>query len=120
MPDGPTANGYFASQCWISIPALIYLAAVPMWPRTRRFGNPYAFAALDGLFTLLWFAAWICIASYVAAGKAAKNDNKENKDDKGKRAEKEEEKSGCDAFGYGSPAKCRLSTGTCILGVFVL
>lgn len=86
-----------------------------MWPRTRRFGNPYAFAALDGLFTLLWFAAWICIASYVAAGKSAKPDD----NDKDKNKDKEE-KSGCDAFGYGSPGKCKLSTGTCILGVFIL
>ena len=91
-----------------------------MWPRTRRFGNPYAFAALDGLFTLLWFAAWVCIASYVAAGKAAKHDNKDDNDEKEKRGNQGGGKSGCDAFGYGSPAKCRLSTGTCILGVFVL
>ncbi|KAL1956239.1 hypothetical protein VTO42DRAFT_7499 [Malbranchea cinnamomea] len=108
--DGRTA--YYFALCWFSIPALIYLTAVPAFPRTRRFGNVYAFAAVDGLFTLLWFVAWVCIASYVAAGKSAEPEDEDERKEK-------EGKSGCDGFAYGSPAKCRLSTGTCILGVFV-
>jgi hypothetical protein len=40
------------SQCWLSIPVLIYQAAVPQFPKTRTFANPYAFAALDILFTV--------------------------------------------------------------------
>lgn len=90
-----------------------------MWPRARRFGNAYAFAVLDILFTILWFAAWVAVASYVAAGKSAgssdKDDNKDDDKDKDKK-----EKSGCDAFGYGSPGKCKLSTGTVVLGVVIL
>ncbi|KAK2805560.1 hypothetical protein FQN50_006187 [Emmonsiellopsis sp. PD_5] len=109
--DGRTA-WYFA-LCWFTIPALIYLAAVPMWPRTRRFGNAYAFAAIDVLFSILWFSAWVAVASYVGAGKSkGESDQKDEKDEKKK-------KTGCDAFAYGSPGKCKLSTGTIILGVVI-
>lgn len=101
-------------QCWLSIPALIYLVAVPLFPRARRFGNVYAFATVDLLFVILWFSAWVAVASYVAEGKQkgedAQNADKNNKD----------KKTGCDAFAYGSPGKCQLSTGTVILGVIVL
>ncbi|KMP03160.1 hypothetical protein CIHG_02519 [Coccidioides immitis H538.4] len=106
--DGRTA-WYFA-LCWFSIPGLIYLTAVPIWPRARRFGNPYAFATVDGLYTFLWFTAWVAIATYVGSGKAAGSNDEDNKKDG---------KTGCDAFAYGSPAKCTLSTGTAVLGAFV-
>ena len=87
-----------------------------MWPRLRRFGNPYAFAAVDGVYSILWFAAWVAVATYVSSGKN-KGAHDQDNDDDGKDKDK---KSGCDAFGYGSPAKCKLSTGTVILGVIVL
>ena len=89
-----------------------------MYPRARRFGNAYAFAIVDILFSILWFSAWVAIASYVGAGKSAGlpdddgDDDDENNDN--------EKKTGCDAFGYGSPGKCKLSTGTVILGVVIL
>jgi translocation protein SEC72 len=84
-----------------------------MYPRARRFGNAYAFAIVDILFTIFWFSAWVAVASYVAGGKSAglPDDDKDKDKDK---------KTGCDAFGYGSPGKCKLSTGTVILGVVVL
>ncbi|EGE06549.1 hypothetical protein TEQG_05548 [Trichophyton equinum CBS 127.97] len=113
--DGRTV--YYFILCWVSIPGLIYLTAVPMWPRLRKFGNVFAFALIDGLFTLLWFAAWIATATYVGTGVAQggkDKDNDKNKDDKDKG-----KKSGCDVFAFGSPTKCRLSTGTTILAVFV-
>lgn len=90
-----------------------------MWPRARRFGNAYAFALLDILFSILWFSAWVAVASYVAAGKAADSSD-DDKDDDDKDKDKDDKKSGCDAFGYGSPGKCKLSTGTVILGVVIL
>lgn len=96
-----------------------------MWPRARRFGNVYAFATVDCLYAFLWFTAWICIASYVAQGKAEGKDtgDKKNKD-KAARAEtkdpKESPKSGCDNWKYGSASKCNISTATCILGVVIL
>ncbi|PGG98139.1 hypothetical protein AJ79_08962 [Helicocarpus griseus UAMH5409] len=113
--DGRTA--YYFALCWFTVPALVYLAAVPMWPRTRRFGNAYAFAVLDTLFIVLWFAAWVAVASYVAAGKAVGAKDKE--DDKNKNKDENKDKKGCEAFGFGSAAKCSLSTGTTILGVVI-
>ncbi|GIK00421.1 hypothetical protein Aspvir_004444 [Aspergillus viridinutans] len=104
--DGRSA--WYWALCWLSIPGLIYLVAVPMWPRARRFGNVYAFATVDCLYAILWFSAWICVASYVAQGKSEGSDT--NKDDK---------KSGCDAWKYGSASKCKISTATVILGVVI-
>lgn len=88
-----------------------------MWPRLRKFGNPYAFAAVDGIYSIFWFSAWIAVATYVGGGKSkgASQQDEDDDDDKDK-----EKKSGCDAFAYGSAAKCELSTGTVILGVIIL
>jgi hypothetical protein len=108
--DGPRTLTVFHFQCWLSIPALVYLVAVPLYPRARRFGNVYAFAALDGLFVVLWFSAWVSVASYVAEGKSKGESDPNNKD----------HTTGCDAFAYGSASKCEISTGAAILGVFIL
>lgn len=81
---------------------------VPMWSRAQRFANVYAFATLDGLSVVLWLSAWASMASYVSQGKSKGRDDDE---DGG---------SGCDNFGYGSAGRCRLSTGTTILGVFIM
>ncbi|KAK2766075.1 hypothetical protein FQN54_007590 [Arachnomyces sp. PD_36] len=115
--DGRT--GWYFGLCWLSIPALIYLVGVPIWPRARRFGNAYAFAFLDILFTLFWFSAWVAVASYVAAGKSAGPGDTGDDDEEDDSEDNKEGKSGCDAFGYGSPGKCKLSTGTVILGVVI-
>ena len=77
----------------------------PMWSRTARFTNVYASAALDGLSVILWLSAWAAVASYVSAGKG-----------KGKNSTG----GGCDNFGPGSAAKCKLSEATIILGVIVM
>ncbi|OJJ48212.1 hypothetical protein ASPZODRAFT_150489 [Penicilliopsis zonata CBS 506.65] len=95
---------WYWALCWVTVPALIYLVAVPMWPRARRFGNVYAFATIDCLFTIFWFSAWVAVADYVAEGKS-----------KGKT----DSKSGCDAWSYGSASKCEISTATVILGVVI-
>lgn len=92
--DGRTA-WYFALS-WLTIPLLIYLVMVPMWSRTQRFGNPYAFFALDVLLAVLWLSAWAAVASYVSAG------------------------GGCSKFSLGSNGKCKLSEGTIVLGVFIM
>lgn len=39
------------SQCFLSVPAIIYLVMVPMWSRTKKFANAYAFLAVDVLYT---------------------------------------------------------------------
>lgn len=107
------------------MPGLVYLVAVPIWPRARRFGNVYAFASVDMLYAVLWFAAWICLASYVAQGKAeGKSDSDSNKNsnnnNKQTRATDSSSKGGCDNWKYGSAAKCKLSTATTIFGVVIL
>jgi hypothetical protein len=101
-----------------------------MWPRARRFGNVYAFACVDILYTILWASAWICLASYVAQGKSkgssdsSDKDSKSNSDSKSttKRATDSDSssKTGCDNWAYGSAAKCKLSEATTIIGVFIL
>jgi translocation protein SEC72 len=77
----------------------------PMWSRTARFANVYASATLDVLSVLLWLTAWAAVASYVSAGKG-----------KGKNTKA----SGCDNFGFGSPAKCKLSEATIVFGVVIM
>lgn len=90
------------SQCWLTIPIIIYLALVPLWSRARRFSNVYAFATLDGLSVILWLSAWAAVASYVSSGKG-KGDKKDA--------------SGCDNFKYGSPGRCKLSEAIIAFGV---
>ncbi|CAG8388884.1 unnamed protein product [Penicillium salamii] len=121
--DGRT--GWYWGLCWLSIPGLVYLVAVPMWPRARRFGNVYAFASVDALYTILWASAWICLASYVAQGKslgAETSDSKSDSDSKTtttKRATDTDTKTGCDNWRYGGATKCKLSEATTIIGVFI-
>jgi len=99
-----------------------------MWPRARRFGNVYAFATVDVLYSILWASAWICLASYVAQGKSkgsSSNDSKSsNSDSKSspKRATNTDTstKTGCDNWAYGNASKCKLSEATTIIGVFIL
>jgi translocation protein SEC72 len=97
--------GWYFALCWLTIPILVYLVMVPMWSRARRFSNVYAYATLDGLSTFLWLTAWASTASYVASGKGKGDDDK---------------KKGCDNFKYGSPGRCKLSTGVTFLGVMIM
>ena len=96
-------------QCWFSVPVLIYLAAIPAFQRTKRFANPYAFAVLDVLFTILWFAAFIAVAVYTNTSIS----NGEAKD-------KDHKRKGCAAFDGGSESKCKLSQATIGMGVVIL
>lgn len=40
------------AQCFLTLPGLIYLVAVPMWSRTVRFASAYAFAAVDLIYSV--------------------------------------------------------------------
>ncbi|KAJ5689029.1 hypothetical protein N7462_003421 [Penicillium macrosclerotiorum] len=131
--DGRTV--WYWVLCWISVPALVYLAAVPMWPRTRRFGNVYAFATVDILYAVFWFSAWVCLASYVAQGKSIGKSSSSSSDSssssssssssdsssKIRRASDSDSssKKGCANWAYGSETKCNLSTATTIIGVVI-
>ncbi|GKT58789.1 chaperone-binding protein [Colletotrichum tofieldiae] len=57
----------FPSQCFLSLPAWIYLIMAPRWPRTRKLANPYAMAIVDGVFTIIWLSAFASQAAYNTA-----------------------------------------------------
>ncbi|KAF2798377.1 hypothetical protein K505DRAFT_267742 [Melanomma pulvis-pyrius CBS 109.77] len=103
------ATKYYIALCFLTGPGIIYLVMVPAWRRTRRFANAYAFLALDALYTLLWFAAFIAVAMWnsngisggaVDAGASEKDGN-------------------CTTFRFGSESKCKLSRATVGFGVVV-
>ncbi|KAF2714824.1 hypothetical protein K504DRAFT_457020 [Pleomassaria siparia CBS 279.74] len=109
--DGDTggATKYYIALCCLTGPAIIYLVMVPMWSRAARFASAYAFLAVDALYTILWFAAFISVAVWnsqgirggaVAIG-AGKNDGN------------------CSTFEYGDASKCKLSRATVGFGVIV-
>lgn len=89
---------------------MIYLVMVPMWSRCARFANAYAFLALDALYTILWFAAFISIAVWNSKG--IKEGEKEKKIKEGD--------GNCTTFKYGPEIKCNLSRATVGMGVVVL
>ncbi|KAL8742738.1 MAG: hypothetical protein Q9190_004831 [Brigantiaea leucoxantha] len=101
--DGRTK--YFFALCWLTIPVLVYQAAIPQFDRVKRFSNAYAHVALDGLATLLWLAAFIAVAVWTNQG---------IKKGVGRPGTK-----GCDAFAYGPPSKCHLSQATIVMGVII-
>ncbi|KAI9673252.1 MAG: hypothetical protein M1829_004317 [Trizodia sp. TS-e1964] len=112
--DGSTdgrSKWYFAVVgCWLSLPALIYVAMVPAWPRSQKFANAYAFAVIDTLFTIFWFSAFIAVASWNSSGIQ-----------EGARALNIDENAGnCSTFAYGPQNKCDLSKATVGLGVIIL
>ncbi|PWY79135.1 hypothetical protein BO70DRAFT_397252 [Aspergillus heteromorphus CBS 117.55] len=123
--DGRSA--WYWALCWFSVPGLIYLVAVPMWPRARRFGNVYAFATIDCLYAILWFTAWVCVASYVAEGKSkgksssttSSSSTSTSTSKSSRSTSTSTSKSGCDNWAYGDASKCKISTATVIMGVVI-
>ncbi|KAJ4302610.1 hypothetical protein N0V90_001499 [Kalmusia sp. IMI 367209] len=83
---------------------------VPMWSRAARFANAYAFAALDALYTILWFAAFIAVAMWNAKGVREGAKDKKLDDDAPKN---------CTVFKYGPEAKCSLSRVTVGFGAVI-
>ena len=83
---------------------------VPMWSRAQRFANAYAFLAVDALYTILWFAAFVAVSVWNGHGivEGAKEkkipDNERN----------------CTTFKYGSESKCNVSKATVGIGAVVL
>ncbi|KAJ9631818.1 hypothetical protein H2203_000218 [Taxawa tesnikishii (nom. ined.)] len=80
---------------------------VPAWTRAWRFASPYAYAVLDILFAILWFAAFISVATWNSAGIHQGVKDKKPSNDSGS----------CSTFAYGSEAKCEVSKATVGLGV---
>ncbi|MCJ1355243.1 MAG: hypothetical protein MMC33_005234 [Icmadophila ericetorum] len=94
------ATKYYFFMTWISIPAFVYGAATPLFPRTQNFANPYWFAIVDVLYTILWLAAFASVAAWTKAG--IKDSTK-----------------GCVSFMYGDETKCHLSQATVGFGVVI-
>ena len=84
---------------------------VPMWTRAWRFANVYAYAAIDILYTILWFAAAIAVGVWEAGGEK-KGSNKRSGKNGGSSG-------GCSTFAYGSAQKCETSKASVGFGVIV-
>ncbi|SMY26677.1 unnamed protein product [Zymoseptoria tritici ST99CH_1A5] len=58
---------YYFALCFFTLPAVAFQVVVPLWSRAWRFCNVYAFATIDLLFCILWFAAAIAVAVWNAS-----------------------------------------------------
>jgi len=103
------ATKYFLAMCFFSIPAIIYLVMVPMWSRASRFASAYAFLAVDALYTILWFAAFVAVAIWNSNG--IKQGAKEKKIADNDRS--------CATFAYGSESKCKVSKAAVGMGIII-
>ncbi|KAL6706735.1 hypothetical protein ACN47E_005277 [Coniothyrium glycines] len=111
VKDGESggATKYFLAMCFLSIPAIIYLVMVPMWSRAQRFAHAYAFLAVDALYTILWFAAFIAVALWNSKGiKEGAREKNISDDDRN-----------CTTFKYGSESKCTVSKAAVGIGAMV-
>ncbi len=51
-------------QCFLTVPAIIYLTMTPRFPRTRKFANPYVLVAVDLVFCIIWLSAFAAVANW--------------------------------------------------------
>ncbi|KXX78468.1 hypothetical protein MMYC01_205593 [Madurella mycetomatis] len=56
-----------AFQFFLTVPAWIYLAMAPRFPRTRKIAEPHAMLVVDALFTIIWLSAFATQAAYNTA-----------------------------------------------------
>lgn len=96
-------------QCFLSFPAIIYLTMVPAWSRAQRFASAYAFLAIDALYALLWFCAFIAVALWNTYGI-----NRGGEDRKIQESDRN-----CTTFAYGSESKCNVSKASVGFGVVI-
>ncbi|KAI9733504.1 MAG: hypothetical protein M1818_007252 [Claussenomyces sp. TS43310] len=61
------AAGFYFGLCFLSIPVIVYPTLTPVFPRSRKWANAYAFAILDILSTILWLAAFAALAAWNTA-----------------------------------------------------
>ena len=81
---------------------------VPAWSRAKKLQSPYAYAAFDGLLTILWFSAFVAVASWNSKGIKQGESKKKNSS------------GGCATFDFGSETRCKLSETTVGFGVVLL
>lgn len=83
---------------------------VPMWSRAKRFASAYAFLAVDVLYTILWFAAFVAVAMWNSHGII----------EGAKKAKVSDDDRNCTTFLYGDEAKCSVSKAAVGMGAMVL
>lgn len=64
-------------------------------------------------------AAWTNQGISKGNNDAKKDADKDEDEDKDKDKDKKDTKKGCDNFGYGDPAKCKLSQAAVVFGVLI-
>ncbi|KAF1983423.1 hypothetical protein K402DRAFT_306669, partial [Aulographum hederae CBS 113979] len=103
---------FFFAMCFLSVPALIYLAMVPLWERSKKFAIPIGILTVDVLYTILWFAAVIAVATWNASGTKKGAEDRKLKASEGN----------CSTFAYGSASKCNTSKASVGFGfiIFIL
>ena len=94
----------------LSFPAIIYLTMVPVWSRAQRFANAFAFLAVDALYTILWFCAFIAVALWNNWGVDKGGEDKKIPGDE----------RNCSTFAYGNEKRCEVSQATVGVGVTIL
>jgi len=88
-----------------------------MWTRAWRFNNVYAYAAIDIVFAVLWFAAFVAVAAWRGRGMGGGDgDGDGDGDDED---DNDGEKDGCDNFEFGSASKCNVAGATIGFGVII-
>ncbi|KAF2766807.1 hypothetical protein EJ03DRAFT_251257, partial [Teratosphaeria nubilosa] len=105
-------TGFMFGLCFLSIIPLAYLVMVPIWTRAWKLANVYAYATLDILFAILWFAAFVAVAAWTNYGKThpRSSDSDSGSSDSAK---------GCSNFAFGSRSKCQTSEATIGFAVIV-
>ncbi|KIW09258.1 uncharacterized protein PV09_00180 [Verruconis gallopava] len=105
--DGRTK--WFFAVCWLSIPALIYLVAVPIWSRAANVAKAMWFAIVDVLFAIFWLAAFAAVLSWNRDGTIQGAKDKKIPTDQ----------ANCTTFAYGTEKKCSLSYSASSVGVVI-
>lgn len=54
-------------QCFLSVPAWIYLIMAPRYPRAANIAQPNALVTVDALMTIIWLSAFATQAAYNTA-----------------------------------------------------
>jgi len=100
---------WFFATCWLSIPALIYLVAVPIWSRAANVAKALWFAVVDLVFTIFWLSAFAAVLAWLRAGMIQGTVDKKIPQNQGN----------CTTFAYGTEKQCTLSYAASGFGVFI-
>jgi hypothetical protein len=97
---------------------------VPLWSRAWRFNSVWAYASIDILFALFWFAASVAVGVWnahgVAMGKSIVDHPDKDQKANTRRADEHLKKDGtCASFAFGSASKCSVSKATVGLGIII-